>query len=223
MSRSEILSVVASTASLTLAILAIWLSIVFFRMSSLLSESTKEASKEIGASVERLEKLFDKLYSDTFSMMKDTYSDMRKHIWPEEPIEGDKLAEEVERKADDKVNLLKESIDSDLSAVLRQQEMQESQITEIRQEMSELIERAITSSRQVESEAREETLREHILREIRVLRLGEHPVTAKDIYKSTEIGVKRLIHELHRMSEEDVISMSDTHVEPETIIKLNRP
>lgn len=77
----DIISFIASIASLILAIGAIWLSVVFFRMSDSASKATTEAAKDIAASVERLEKLFDKLYSDTFSMMRDTVADMRKHIW----------------------------------------------------------------------------------------------------------------------------------------------
>ena len=81
LSAIELFSLISSIASLILAIGAIWLSIVFFKMSDAASKATTEAAKGIGASVERLEKLFDKLYSDTFSMMRDTVSDMRKHIW----------------------------------------------------------------------------------------------------------------------------------------------
>ena len=80
-SAFDIISFIASIASLILAIGAIWLSVVFFRMSDTASKATTEAAKDIAASVERLENLFDKLYSDTFSMMRDTVTDMRKHIW----------------------------------------------------------------------------------------------------------------------------------------------
>lgn len=71
-STFDIISFIASIASLILAVGAIWLSVVFFRMSDAASKATTEAAKDIAASVERLEKLFDKLYSDTFSMMRDT-------------------------------------------------------------------------------------------------------------------------------------------------------
>lgn len=80
-SAFDIISFIASIASLILSIGAIWLSVVFFRMADTASKATTEAAKDIAASVERLEKLFDKLYSDTFSMMRDTVADMRKHIW----------------------------------------------------------------------------------------------------------------------------------------------
>ena len=76
-------------------------------MSSELARTASEASKGISASVARLENLFDKLYADTFSMMRDTVSDMRRHIWPEETKDIDRLSEEAERRADEKVRELK--------------------------------------------------------------------------------------------------------------------
>jgi hypothetical protein len=96
----DTISLVASIASLVLAVLAIWLSIVFYKMSIAAASTTTEAAKGISASVERLEKLFDKLYADTFSIMRDTVSDMRKHIWPtdETSVQPDKAVEEVEKR-----------------------------------------------------------------------------------------------------------------------------
>lgn len=223
MSGAEILSMAASIASLVLAIVAISLAIVFFQMSSRLAERTKEAAKGIGASVDRLENLFDKLYSDTFSMMRDTYSDMRKHIWPEEPIEADKLTEEVERKADEKVNQLKQSIDLDLERVLHHQQIQDIQVNELRREMEELIERAIVSSREVESEAREETLREYIIAAITVLDHSVDPLTASTLLEYIEAPGERVVSELRRMMKEDLIRISDTKLKPSTKIELIRP
>lgn len=89
MNGFELVGFIASIASLILAIGAIWLSIVFFKMSNEASKATTEAAKGIDASVKRLENLFDKLYSDTFTMMKDTVSDMRKHIWNKPSVESD--------------------------------------------------------------------------------------------------------------------------------------
>lgn len=222
MTSVDVMGMTASIASLVLAVIAIWLSVVFFRMSSQLSESTKEAAKGIGASVERLEKLFDKLYSDTFSMMRDTVTDMRKHIWPDEPSESDKLAEEAERRADEKVNHLKESIDSDLGIILKRQRVQDVQMTELRDEMQSLIERAIASSRQLENEAREETLREHIMRAIRLLRRRKSRVTADDLISFLDFPPRRVVRELERMKAEEYISLSDPDINPDTVISIGR-
>ena len=77
----NVIGLISSIASLVLAVVAIWLSIVFYRFSRDQAESSKANANEISNSISRLEKVFDGLYSDTFSMMKDTVTDMRKHIW----------------------------------------------------------------------------------------------------------------------------------------------
>jgi hypothetical protein len=81
MDSITIAAFITSAVSAFIGIFAIWLSVTFFKMSSKLSESTKEAASHIGASVVRLEKIFDRLYNDIFSITKDTVSDMRKQLW----------------------------------------------------------------------------------------------------------------------------------------------
>src|SRR5713226_4076430 len=146
----EVISFIASVASLILAVGAIWLSVVFYRMSTEASKATTEAAKGIAASVEWLEKLFDKLYSDTFSMMRDTVSDMRKHIWPADDKEQEKAAEEVEKKADEKIAELKSAMEKQLGEILNRQRLADEKTGALRGEMRHLLDRAILSSREVE-------------------------------------------------------------------------
>ncbi len=164
----DIISFVASIASLILAVGAIWLSVVFYRMSNEAAKATTEAAKDIAASVERLEKLFDKLYSDTFSMMRDTVSDMRKHIWPTEVPEQENAIEEAEKKADEKISELKKVVESQVEELLQRQRIADDKMASLTGEMRSILDRAIVSSRQVDLEAREETVREHILRQLRI-------------------------------------------------------
>ncbi len=220
MTNVEISSIIASCTSVILAIVAIALSIFFFRMSSLLSESTKEASKSISAGVERLEKLFDKLYADTFSMMKETYSDMRKHIWPEESTDTDKITEEAEIKAEKKVSLLKSEINKELSKMFRKQEITDTKLSSIRGEMRNLIDKTISSSRRLEIEAHEETVRGQIRRLIKRL----PKVSAGTIVDKLSISFSpnKLIEEIREMEREGELSLSEAHLGPKTIIKLRR-
>lgn len=222
MSTPELLSLLASIASLILAVVAIWLSIVFFKLSSKLSESATEAAKGIGSSVERLEKLFDKLYSDTFSMMRDTVSDMRKHIWPEDSPGGDQLAEEAERKADAKIDELKENVSNELAAVLQRQRVADEKLQSIRAEMARVIDRVIASSRQADLEAREETLRSAILRTLRIQQRRHPRVTASDLVEkmTPEASPTRVIEELEKMRNEGLVTLSDELIAPLTIVRL---
>ncbi|MHB9072337.1 MAG: hypothetical protein ACYC6G_02305 [Desulfobaccales bacterium] len=218
----EIISLISSISSLILAVGAIWLSITFYKMSSAASNATTEAAKGIGASVERLEKLFDKLYSDTFSMMRDTVSDMRKHMWPSEDTEIDKTVEEVEKRADEKINEIKKAVEEQLSELLHHQKIADDNVASLSSEMRHLIERAITTSRSVESEAREETLREYILRELRILRHRNRKPTVSDLIERLrdKFPFDRIIVELYKMRDEDIIWMSDKDIAPDTIVRF---
>ena len=151
----ETAALVGSIVSIIIGGFAIWLSVTFYRMANKISEDTKEAAKAISASVNRLESLFDSLYSDTFSMMKDTVSDMRKHIWPEKEQSSEAL-KQIEEKADAKIDELRKQIGSELSGMMARVGHTDSKIDDVRVRLSELVDRAIQQSRQVESEAQKE-------------------------------------------------------------------
>jgi hypothetical protein len=217
-----VISFIASVASLILAIGAIWLSVVFYKMSVSASNSTTEAAKDIASSVERLEKLFDKLYSDTFSMMRDTVSDMRKHMWPDDSPESDKAIEAVEKRADEKLVELKKEMDNQVATVLQRQRIADDKFTGLRHEMAHLLDNAIVQSRQAETEAREETAREYVLRELRILRRRKSTVTAEELVNRlvATVPTSRVVAELTRMKSEGIVELSSEPVGPETIVTL---
>src|SRR3954469_18836840 len=91
----DVVNLFSSAVSTVLAVVALVLSIFFFVQAKKDAERSAGAASEISSSVERLEKLFDSLYSDTLSMMRETVTDMRKHIWTAVPgRDGTKLSEE---------------------------------------------------------------------------------------------------------------------------------
>jgi hypothetical protein len=227
MTAVELISLIASLASLILAIIAIWLSFKFFEKSNEASDKTIEASKGIGASVERLEKLFDKLYSDTFTMMKDTVSDMRKHIWNKEDTGESKsteLEEELEKKAQEKVDALKKELSNDLSQMFARQHITDKKITNLKEELSTLIEKAVSQTRTLESEAREETIREYILRRIRIIRKRKRRVVADDIVTQAGndgLNIRRLFDEFIKMKEDGLIDFDGKEITgPDDEIRL---
>lgn len=230
MSNIELLAFVASISSLILALGAIWLSIVFFKMSNEASQSTTEAAKGIDASVQRLENLFDKLYSDTFSMMKDTVSDMRKHIWngdENNDIEEDKkndILEEADKKAEEKIQEIKSALDRQLNKILHKQEVSDGKVSNIGSELEKLLESAIQTSRMVESEAREETVRNNILKELRLLHRQNGIVLADDIVTalSESIPKRRIIQEIRKMKEDDILFFEDKNLRHNTKIRMSR-
>jgi len=219
MEAIDLISLIASLASLILAIVAIWLSFKFFEKSNEASEKTIEASKGIGSSVERLEKLFDKLYSDTFTMMKDTVSDMREHIWKKDDNSDsstNQLEEELEKKSQKKIDDLKKELSNDLSSMFSKQHITDKKISNLKDELTMLIEKAVSQTRNVESEAREQTMREYIQRKYSILRRRKRKIVADDfVQKAIEDGLNpsRIIHELAKMKEDGLVDFEGSDIE----------
>ena len=209
----DLLSFIASIASLILAVVAIWLSIVFYRLSTAASEATTEASKGIQASVERLEKLFDKLYSDTFSMMRETVTDMRKHMWPEEDAEQEKASADIEGKTDQRLQELQRNMERQLSGILAGQRIAEEKNLALQTEMRELLGRAIRTSKQVEEEVRDETVRERLLSRLRsATKRGLWTEYNSLIHLDPMISPNRAAKELSKLREEGVLEfVPDAH------------
>ena len=223
----ETVSLIAAVASLVLAIVAISLSIVFYRMSSQLSESAKDAAKDIGASVQKLEKLFDKLYTDTFSIMKDTVTDMRKHIWPTESSSEKRekqMDREAEMKADQKVEALKAQVQENIEDLLKRSKLTEARLGEVKGEMSKIMDNVISKSRKAEHEAREETLRENIIRIYTNKERGKGYVRADVIVNKlrSEFDARNVVEEIKKMREEGVLSFDDELLGPSTEIRLGK-
>lgn len=215
----ETISLVASLASLILALVAIWLSFKFFEKSNEASEKTIEASKGISSSVERLEKLFDKLYSDTFTMMKDTVSDMRNHIWNKDDKSSnneDHVEEEFEKKTQEKIDVLKKELSMDLTKMIDKQSITDERISQLKSELTGLIEKAVSQTRNLEIEAREETLRDYILRRIRIIKRRKRKIVADDLVERASIdGInpKNLLDELVSMKAEGLINFEKDVIE----------
>jgi hypothetical protein len=87
---------ITGVVSLVLGAYAIWLSKEFYKMSNAISQEIQETSRRIRSDVEKLDRLFDQLYSDTFRALNETYSEMRQRLWASadgrivEPVSGPK-------------------------------------------------------------------------------------------------------------------------------------
>jgi len=206
MHATDAISIISSLVSVFLGGFAIALSLVLYRWSSQAAERSQEAARNIESSVKRLEQLFDKLYADTFSMVKDTYTDIRQHMWPE-VRPSDQVDEVAERKADEKVAVVKESIDTELTRLLEKQTHTDAQLQLLTGEVRSLLNRAITETRRIEEEARDESVREVILRQLEALdtpmMLGELTTLMNDKFG---IGASEVIDELERLKQEGIVS-----------------
>lgn len=183
----DVISLISGIASLVLAVIAIWLSFAFFKLSSAASKSTDEAAKGISASVERLEKLFDKLYSDTFSMMRETVTDMRKHIW-KAPITED--ANEVEEVGDG----LRKEIANQINTILESRDIGPADTKAIKEDLEQSIERMLKAREGHSNEAGDRRLVKLVgaLGQVRVDRLIE---LLEDTGYDVPLGLFRLRRE----------------------------
>jgi hypothetical protein len=217
----DLITLFSTIASLILVIIAIYLSVVFYKMSNIASAATTEASKGIAASVERLEKLFDKLYADTFSIMRDTVTDMRKHIWPADGAEQNGIKEEAEKKADAKFTELKSSMEKQISDMLSKQNLADAKMRMLKTEMNNMLNKVIVKSREVEAEAREETLRESIIKIISSYPDRQLPISR--ILAELDCPASSALREIKKMEQDGAIEMNSAILAPNSEIRLARP
>ena len=205
LSAIELFSLISSIASLILAIGAIWLSIVFFKMSDAASKATTEAAKGIGASVERLEKLFDKLYSDTFSMMRDTVSDMRKHIWNNPNEEKPEISQSIKSEISRQVSKVLE--EEGLNNSPKKQEMSE----KLESVLEDIFKQAKQRKQTVKSEKLLATIKEHqpvtMSKLAKILGMEEEDVAIPNMFSLREAGKITWDGPSHSLSSDSVITL----------------
>jgi len=222
MTTLDIILFSASIASLILAILAIWLSIVFFRMSSELSTISTRAAEGISTSVQKLEVLFDRLYADTFSMMRDTVSDMRKHIWPDDSLVTDKVSQEAEKISDEKINAVKKKMDLEVIKILERQQITNKELTSLKAELQNLLHNAIKESRGIDVEEHDVITMDNILTTMH--KYSRHGIKAVDLVNTLRpiLRSTAAIFEIEQMKDKKLITYPEPRLEPESIVKLTK-
>ena len=109
---------IAFAVTLVLGVVAIAFSGWAYVMTSKQAEKVLKSADDIQASVRQLEKLFDKMYDGVFGMVSETFADMRSHIpWrdSERPAEAD---EEIEARADKKVEQLVRKFEGEFARIV---------------------------------------------------------------------------------------------------------
>ncbi|SJZ32041.1 hypothetical protein SAMN04488132_10129 [Sediminibacterium ginsengisoli] len=213
----DVISLVASIASLILAIIAIWLSWAFFNKSSEASDKTNEASKSVMSSVEKLEKLFDKLYSDTFSIVKDTVSDMRGHIWSGQQNfqKPESIEDELAKKTEHKIANLKTELSSELSKVLAEQSKAGDKLQSLETSLTTLLNKAVVETKNIEAVVKEETLREYLFRSFISIKKKRRKIIADyivDLAIENGINPPELLDELNKMKEDGFINFEGDRI-----------
>lgn len=220
-----VFSLIASIAGIIISVLAVWLSIVFYRLSTKASERTDAASNDIQRGVERLEQLFDRLYSDTFSIVRDTVSDMRQHMWSGQTGQTESESQAKE-KTEKRLDELKIQMEKELSKLL------EKQGTGVRadaaaQDMRPLINRAISEATRIAEEVEQETLAQNLRKVIAAYAAqeGEGFATASALIRRVqaeypEYGFVEILKGLRGLRGEGLLDWRGDELAPSTTVKI---
>jgi hypothetical protein len=130
----EIASIVAAVVSVAVGIFAIWLSLTFYKMSSRNMENVIEASKGLQANMNRLETMFNRLYPGTLSTPKESVLETPKKPWPETVPQEDFIREEIEKRAERKVEELRKALERGRGGVPEKQVIQETRMDSVKEE-----------------------------------------------------------------------------------------
>jgi hypothetical protein len=142
----EIVGLVAAFVSIFLAAFAIFQATIFFRWSDQASKETTGAARDIAASVEKLEKLFDTFYRDTFGLVKDQFTDYRE-IWRSSPTR-----EQVEKMAEGSLEQLKQEMRAEIERITVETAGEPKDVETLRAELQDLLDRTIDKTRNVDIE-----------------------------------------------------------------------
>lgn len=190
----ELFSLISSITSIILGITAIVLAILFYRMSEKIGRENEKTSTNIQSSVNKLENLFDKLYTGTFDMMKETVTDMRKHVYKTESFTK---TNETEEKV---VNATIESL-SDEIKLLKSKTISE-------KETKKVVEEILNKSKKIESDIKNKKVRDQIVKFLDL----QGKVRYMDIEKYlVDIGLTKpseriFFRELKKLADEGVIN-----------------
>jgi len=189
----DIYSLYSSSISIVLAIVAIALSIVFYRMSDKNAKEAERSSNNIKNSVEKLEILFEKLYSGTFNIVQETVSDMRKHVYSR-GVEKDEISKEIEEKTTQAITDVVNEIKSNQKS---------------EEELKELIHSVINKSKEVEEDVKANVLRKEIIEFLKRNGESTFPTIKEYLSKKGLVPEKNgyiLFKELKELADDNIIN-----------------
>lgn len=220
-------SIASSLVSLVIGILAILLSVAFFFMSHRQAANADDSAKSIANSVDRLEQLFNLLYRDTFGMMKDAYSKISEHAWPESKNDTTIIEERTAKKVEDKLAILKAELTAKIEGLLASLDAETNEkVDSVRRQLEEAASQAVDRTRQVEVETREETLHDAARRMMFNLRKRIRRTTASDLVNMLQERANApffdAVEELIKMKEEGLLDWTDEVLRPATMVILRK-
>jgi gas vesicle protein len=177
------ITVVASGVSIALAVFAIWQASMFYRWSNEASQESRRSADAIRESVKTLEAIFNRLYSDTFGMMRDTVTDMRRHMWPASPDVGgttSQAALDAEKRVSESIAEVKEEMQAELRSLVFERMGDAGRDTTLQSSLDSVVDKAIDGSREAATEAVRSIIRDRLLSSLAEQRRNGQAVVTAD-------------------------------------------
>ncbi|WP_345767470.1 hypothetical protein [Chryseobacterium endophyticum] len=95
-STFDLFNLIAAISSIILAIFALVLSIIFYKWSDKSNKEIVSVAQAIDNNTKKIENLFDRLYSDTFGIMKSNVEAMQRQLYDFKTSEGDSSLNNLE-------------------------------------------------------------------------------------------------------------------------------
>jgi uncharacterized protein with von Willebrand factor type A (vWA) domain len=213
--------ITAGFMSVFLAIVAIWLSIAFYRMSQISSKSIETATTRVESATSQLQALFDRMYSDVFSMTRDTVSDMRRTLWPNAT---DGVEENGNDIADSRLAALRGELIEAIKTVSEDVGLTRDKLDMLQGRLAPVVERAISESAIVGSDAQRHAAREDIAALLTFNKERGIPTTAQVIVNdlSDRHPIQMIVDELDRMHRSGEVLWSSQRLRPTTEVILHK-
>jgi len=150
----QIVSVSSAVVSVILAVFAIWLSWQFYKASTASTEQMNQAARAIESGVAQLDRLFGSLYADTFSMMRDTVTDMRKRAFEPPAPAPPELRDAISAQVEEGLKVLRGDISKEVAAISQRSGVPEAKAAAVREQVEQVVDRAISGARSIEEAVR---------------------------------------------------------------------
>jgi hypothetical protein len=209
----DLLNLFSAATSIVLAIVALALAIFFFVQSKNAADQASKSADGIASTVARLEALFSTLYADTFSMMRDTVTDMRQHIWklpPEDPNDDKDRAIEAERARS-------QAVLAELERVSRRIGIQDAMIAQLRADLAPTVDHALQEQEEATSRMLAQSWQQY--RTPILLSLRSKPLSADELRIATGISSYALMYALADLRRKNLITWDG----PEDQINMEQP
>ncbi len=211
----------ATISSLILSVLAIWLSLVFYKLSS---ESSREATKaldKIDTGIDKMQLLFDKFYSGNLALLADTYTDLRAHILGA-PTQQKSIKESADAQAQQVITDLERDLELKVQQILASQDLPISVSERISQRMKTIVEEGIVGTRLAQEEAYNTTVVDAVRKVIHDLSSSSQSIFVQEVMLAISPQVPRIeiIEALAKLRDESEIALDPDSIAPSSVVTI---